>query len=282
MASPFCQAQVSVNGGAYVSGLVSPVPFGATVAFRNAVSSATGLRWELFDYPPDLALGTGWQNINGVYTYMGPTPTPLVMPASSETAWGMIPVSLNVNNNPLQYLDDGSLNPSYNALYQDLSTLLVLPSPNLNMPGICAQLSTQYDALRSWPAALMACLRLIDAGGGGGSTPWLQQQTVNAAGTVVALVGRMVYVDASGGTCNVTAPAPVAGKYFGITDWAQGTPPAPTFSNAHGADIANPGNNIEDPNYPGTFTTPTIHQRTPGETAIWQCDPSGTYWKWID
>lgn len=251
MASPFCQVQVSVNGGAYTSGLVA-VPFGATVAMRNAVSSANGLRWELFDYPPATALPSGWQNINGVYTYFGPTPTPLVLAASSQNAWGMVPISLNVNNNPLQYLDDGSLNPSYNPQYVDTATVLDLLSPNLSMPGICAQLATQYDALRSWPGALMACLRLIDAGwsGGGGATgPWFVVTHTSNNGAVLTNTENNVLLDTSGGSCGAVFPtAPTDGLRYRFKD------PVGTWQTTQPTMTGSAAQKVEQPAAPGTYT----------------------------
>lgn len=162
MASNQCTAQVSVNGGAWVSGGITAVPFGATINFRNIVSSPRSYQWELYAYPPDLTLPTGWASVGGIYTYFGASPPTVTLPASGANAWGKIPIRLTINGNPLQFNPDGSLNPAYDPDYVDTSTILSVKSPNLQLEGICIGESTQFDTLNAWTGALMRMLRAID------------------------------------------------------------------------------------------------------------------------
>lgn len=163
MASSQCTVQVSVNSGGWESGGIPSVPFGATVNFRNIVSSARSYLWELYDYGPALTLPIGWSNVGGVYQCYVATPPTVTLPASGPDAWGKYPVRLTINGNPLQFNPDGSLNDAWNPDYVDTGTILSVKSPNLDLEGLCVGESTQFDTLRAWTGPIMRMLRLIDA-----------------------------------------------------------------------------------------------------------------------
>lgn len=113
------------------------------------------------------------------------------------------------------------------------------------------------------------------------NTPWLVPQSVSGAGTVTAGASKMVFVDASGGTCTVNAPSVAANVYWGVCDGKAGSPPSATFNASHGASIPNASHIIEDPNNPGVYTTNPIVMLNPSQSAIWLADPSATFFKLV-
>lgn len=177
MASSQCQVQVSVNGGAWQSGGIIAVPFGASISLRNIVASARSYQWELPDYGPSLGVPTGWASVGGVYTSYVASPPVVTIPASGPQSWGKYPLRLRINSNPLQYEQDGSLNPAFDPDWTDEATILSVPSPNAGMPGFCFGEATQFDTLRSWAGSVMANLRALDMAVGSAAAPYVHSVT---------------------------------------------------------------------------------------------------------
>jgi hypothetical protein len=168
--------QVSINGSAiWQSGGLLNVPSTATVDMR--LSSTIGVQsavFEFTDMPPGFSCPSGWQNLNGVYTYSNSyTPPRVTLPALSSQTWGPYPIRLRLNGNPLQFNQDGSLNDAYDPSLTDVGTVLDVASPNVGMRGVFFGEATQFDALRAAVGGIMDALRRLDAGitGGGGSLP---------------------------------------------------------------------------------------------------------------
>jgi hypothetical protein len=106
-------------------------------------------------------------------------------------------------------------------------------------------------------------------------TVTLSQQTVSGGGTVTANKNSVVWADASGGTVTINPPAVAIGGRWGVVDGKKGT----SFSGSHWASIPNTSTNIEDPNNPGVYTTNPIVMNQPSQSASWEADPAGTFWK---
>jgi hypothetical protein len=103
----------------------------------------------------------------------------------------------------------------------------------------------------------------------------LKQLAIGAAGTIAAVAFSRVWVDASGGTCTVSAPTLVAGVQWGVVDGKKGT----SFTGAHYASITNAGGTIEDPGAPGVYTNNPVMVQAPSESVVWEGDPTGAFWK---
>jgi hypothetical protein len=260
MASSQCQVQVSINSGAWQSGGINGVAFGATVALRNIVSSASSYVWALPDYPPALpAMPTGWQQVNGVWTCYQATPPAFTLPASGPNAWGKLPIWLSINGNAPQFTPAGQPNPQFNAAWFDTATILSLPSPTMQMPGFCFAESSQFDSLRSWAGAIMANLRAMDAFAAtiSGYAAWTNL-THATTGTTISVSQIQVTLNTSAGACLAIFPAnPTDGLRIRFRDppatygppagcnW--GTTPGQVQGNATGSQY------VEDPASPGTF-----------------------------
>jgi hypothetical protein len=108
-----------------------------------------------------------------------------------------------------------------------------------------------------------------------------QTQSVSGAGSVTALRGSRVFVDVTGGTCTVNAPAIPAGGGPAGTQFGLCQAKAAAFSATAYASVPNPSSNIEHPLLPGNYTTNPIPCNSPNMTATWQLDPTGQYWKAI-
>lgn len=277
MTIPSAQVQVSVNGGAWSSGGL-PATFGQTLNFQNATTGGINAYvWELYDYPPALATPSppaGWISIAGVLTSYAASPEQITLPVSGTTSWGKIGVRLRLNGNPLQYQDDGTLNPAFNASLTDESTMVKIPSPGLQLEGLAFNEGVQFDPgnpFRSFVSAVMRMLRLLDGSG-------LGQQSISGGGSITAAANTIVYVDASGGTCTVTPPTLAPKVQFGVCDGKKGG----SFTSSQGANVVNSGSNLEDPNAgTGAMASNPLTLRQPGQCVIWQGDPTGNFWKII-
>ncbi len=213
--------QVSVNGGAYVSGAVAALP-GQTLNYRQNPAYGTGITqqvWEVFDAPPDLlaAMPAGWVLVNGLYTYTGATPPTLTLPAASSTSWGPIGMRERLNGNPELYDQFGAVNPDYSSLLTDEGTLVDVLSPNLAMRGLCAGETDQYDSLREWVGSIMQCLRQLDAASGSSSL-----SRVSGAGPSITVTPSTRSVLFTGATLT-DMPGGVAGQQITITIQTNGS-----------------------------------------------------------
>jgi hypothetical protein len=86
------------------------------------------------------------------------------------------------------------------------------------------------------------------------------------------VIGQMAFVDLTGGTIQVNAPAPLQDGTWGVKDWK--------YLAAGGGPfilIPNPGNNIEDPNNLGVYTTANIEVSAKGQVVEWM-SPDGATW----
>lgn len=101
-------------------------------------------------------------------------------------------------------------------------------------------------------------------------------QFVNAGGTIQALAGSLVFVDASGGTCTVIPPALLAGtsQSWGVSDVKAGTWSATNYVN-----LPNAASVLEDPLSPGVYSHNPVKCTSPNQVSTWMQDPTGTYWK---
>lgn len=263
MASSQCQVQVSVNSGAWQSGGIIAVPFGATIAVRNIVPSARSYTWELPDYGPAMAVPANWQSVGGVYTSYVATPANFTLPASGPNAWGKYPIRLRINGNPLEYESDGSLNPAFQSDWTDEATILSVPSPTLQMPGFCFGEAGQFDSLRSWAGSIMANLRAMDAFAAGIGTTTTAWTNLTHATTGQVLIGgqTQVTLNTSGGACLAVMPTTAQIPGDGYRVRFRDPPAGPTYAPPTGCNWgttpgqvqANAGQYIEDPNAPGTF-----------------------------
>jgi len=205
MSSPTSSVQVSINGGAWSSGLVLAA-FGQTVNFRQNPAAGGGILsqvWELFDGPPDLlaSLPAGWTLQNGIWTTGGAAPATVTWPASGANAWGSLGIRQRLNGNPEQYDDTGALEEGFVSTLTDESTIVIVPDPVFGFYGLAAGETTQVDAYRNWVGAWMHDLRLISSSG----SPTLRKSTtgpsVSVAGGVssVILTGAGPLTDMTGG-----------------------------------------------------------------------------------
>lgn len=279
MASSQCQVQVSVNGGAWQSGGVVAVPFGATIALRNIVPSARSYTWELPDYGPVMAVPTNWQSVGGVYTSYAASPASFAIPASGPNAWGKYPIRLRINGNPLEYEPDGSLNPAFDGDWTDEATILSVPSPTMQMPGFCFGEAGQFDSLRSWAGSIMANLRAMDAFAAtlGGTTAWFVITHTSNNGATLATAQTNVLIDTSGGAAACVFPAaPADGLRIRFKD------PAGTWQTTTPTVTGNAGQKVENPASPGTYSAAAGTQNLPASKGDAQdFEWSQTYSTWF-
>jgi hypothetical protein len=168
MTQPTVKLQVSLGGGANVSGYQAAA-FSQTCQI-SATSTAgwSSALWQIYDYPPGFTAPAGWStDASGVIYYAPTNPTTLPpsfnFPSSANNTWGRFMLRLTVNGNPLALNPDGTPNALYNPLLTDESTILYIPDPTTAAQGIGFNETVQSDSLRAWAGAIMANLRAISA-----------------------------------------------------------------------------------------------------------------------
>jgi hypothetical protein len=186
---PFAQVQASINGGANQSGGLTAA-FGQSVALSAPNTTGwTAAIWELYEFPPGFSTPAGWSLASSGVIYFQPSnpttaPPTFNWPASGTNNWGKISIRLRINNNPLQRNANGSPNANFVQQYTDEATVIKVLSPNLGMPGVAFNETTQFDTLRAAVGDLMVCLRKLDVTFGGGGTV-----TVTGSGILHATAG---------------------------------------------------------------------------------------------
>ena len=162
-ATPYAQAQASVNAGGNVTGGVT-APSAATVQLSpvSTVGWTTAPLWEIYDYPVGFATPAGWTlQASGIITNTANTPPLITLPANTVLfgKWA-IRLTANTNNDPN--------NPN-----QVDTTLIVKMRSVHNINTVAYGEGSQFGgAQRQWLADLNADLRAIEANlGGGGSVP---------------------------------------------------------------------------------------------------------------
>lgn len=165
---PYAQLLVSRNGGVPSAGPQNlSVSSGDVLTFM--AGSSVGVSqwlWEIIDYPPGMALPTGW-NWEGV-PYASPmmynggyAPPSVTVPSQGTQTWGKIEPRLTVNGNPIQYLPSGAINTGFNPNLTDSATLLYLASVG-GLEGLAFQESNQGDVYRAWEGTIQRNFRAID------------------------------------------------------------------------------------------------------------------------
>ncbi len=109
------------------------------------------------------------------------------------------------------------------------------------------------------------------------STGFSSTQSVSGGGSITAKAGALVFVNASGGTCSVSAPA--FGAAGALVTWGLSDIDPTTWNATHYASVPNPSSDIEDPTNPGVYTNNPIVFKTPDSVPTWVQDPTATYWK---
>lgn len=223
----------SLGGGAYVASSARQASFTQTLDMKpQSTLNLSSIRYEIYDYPPGMTLPSGWSQdpSTGAY-YFAPSnvttqPPTVTLPASGANNWGKLMLRLRGNNNPLQFNTDRSPNTFFNPQLTDETSEIWLASPNAGMEGVGFNESTQHDLMRGYVGPLMACLRSLDALGGGSSG-------VSVGGAVTP--STLTWGASATPLWTQTAPASGAGANW---TWA---PQVATGTGASGSALVNVG-----------------------------------------
>jgi hypothetical protein len=233
--TPYAKVLSRINGGGLVSG---PQVVAAGDVVQLVAESTVGWegspapKWEIFDYPIGMAQPSGWStDSTGVYFFAGTVPTTFTVPAE----WGKILPRLTV---------DGGSNAT---LVDEVTTSFTQLSPVLGLHDLAFNETIQFGTRRQWVEDQKKNLRLLDAGGGGGNFTIVPVADGDPPSTMDT--GKIYRVDTSGAPVAplTMPPSPSSGKSLIVKD-GRGA--------AAGNNIpvvANAGQDIEDPNAPGTY-----------------------------